>query len=230
MRQIFSLRTTVCLVLFVTLCSFTPKPEEEQFIDSLLAQMTLDEKIGQMNQLDPSYDSEAKEALIREGRVGSIFNIVGAKEVNRLQRMAVEETRLGIPMIVARDVIHGFRTIYPIPLGQAATWNPELVELAAALTADEAVSVGIRWAFSPMVDVARDPRWGRVAEGYGGDTYLTSQMSAAVVRGYQHELSFSPQDGLSAKRSVSETVYQSEGRSVRQTPNLNGTCRMERRY
>ena len=187
MRQIFSLRTTVCLVLFVTLCSFTPKPEEEQFIDSLLAQMTLEEKIGQMNQLDPSYDSEAKEALIREGKVGSIFNIVGAKEVNRLQRMAVEETRLGIPMIVARDVIHGFRTIYPIPLGQAATWNPELVELAASLTAQEAVYSGIRWAFSPMVDVARDPRWGRVAEGYGEDTYLTSQMSAAVVRGYQND-------------------------------------------
>ena len=187
MRQIFSLRTTVCMVLFVTLCSFTPKTEEEQFIDSLLAQMTLEEKIGQMNQLDPSYDSEAKEALIREGKVGSIFNIVGAKEVNRLQRMAVEETRLGIPMIVARDVIHGFRTIYPIPLGQAATWNPELVELAASLTAQEAVYSGIRWAFSPMVDVARDPRWGRVAEGYGEDTYLTSQMSAAVVRGYQND-------------------------------------------
>ena len=185
MRQLFSLRTTVCLVLFVTLCSFTPKSEEEQFIDSLLAQMTLDEKIGQMNQLDPSYDSEAKENLIREGKVGSIFNIVGAKEVNRLQRMAVEETRLGIPLVVARDVIHGYKTIYPIPLGQAATWNPELIEKAAQLTAQEAYQDGIRWAFSPMVDVARDPRWGRVAEGYGEDTYLTSQMSAAVVKGYQ---------------------------------------------
>lgn len=147
--------------------------------------MTLEEKIGQMNQLDPEWDADIKEPLIREGKVGSIFNIIGAKEVNRLQRMAVEETRLGIPLLVARDVIHGFRTIYPIPLGQGATWNPELVEQAAALTADEAVSAGIRWAFSPMVDVARDPRWGRVAEGYGEDTYLTSQMSSAVVRGYQ---------------------------------------------
>ena len=147
--------------------------------------MTLEEKIGQMNQLDPEWDADIKEPLIREGKVGSIFNIIGAKEVNRLQRMAVEETRLGIPLIVARDVIHGFRTIYPIPLGQGATWNPELVEQAAALTADEAVSAGIRWAFSPMVDVARDPRWGRVAEGYGEDTYLTSKMSAAVVKGYQ---------------------------------------------
>ena len=147
--------------------------------------MTLEEKIGQLNQLDPSWNAEEKEALIREGKVGSVFNIVGAQEVNRLQRMAVEETRLGIPLVAARDVIHGFRTIYPIPLGQGATWNPELVEKSAALTADEALSAGIRWTFSPMVDVAHDPRWGRVAEGYGEDTYLTSSMSAATVRGYQ---------------------------------------------
>jgi len=168
-------------------CSKNNKSDEDRFIDDLLSRMTLEEKIGQMNQLDPEWDAELKEPLIREGKVGSIFNIVGAKEVNRLQRMAVEESRLGIPLIAARDVIHGFRTIYPIPLGQAATWNPELVEQAAALTADEATSVGIRWAFSPMVDVARDPRWGRVAEGYGEDTYLTSQMAAAVVRGYQND-------------------------------------------
>lgn len=166
-------------------CSKTNKSAEDRFVDDLLSRMTLEEKIGQMNQLDPSYESEAKEALIREGKVGSVFNVIGAKEVNRLQRMAVEETRLGIPLVVARDVIHGFRTIYPIPLGQAATWNPELVEQAASLTADEAVSAGIRWTFSPMVDVAHDPRWGRVAEGYGEDTYLASTMSAAVVRGYQ---------------------------------------------
>ena len=149
--------------------------------------MTLEEKIGQMNQLDPSWDAEPKEALIRQGKVGSIFNVVGAKQINRLQRMAVEETRLGIPLVVARDVIHGYRTIYPIPLGQGATWNPELIEQAARLTAQEAVSDGIRWAFSPMVDVAHDPRWGRVAEGYGEDPFLTSQMAAATVRGYQSQ-------------------------------------------
>ena len=147
--------------------------------------MTLEEKIGQMNQLDPSWNAEEKEALIREGKVGSIFNIVGAKEINRLQRMAVEETRLGIPLVAARDVIHGFRTIYPIPLGQGATWDPDLIEQAARLTAKEAVSAGIRWAFSPMVDVARDPRWGRVAEGYGEEPLLTSAFGAATVRGYQ---------------------------------------------
>ena len=148
--------------------------------------MTLEEKIGQMNQLDPSWNSEEKEALIREGRVGSVFNVKGdVREMNRLQRMAVEETRLGIPLVIARDVIHGFKTIYPIPLGQAASWDPALIEQGAQMTAREAVSAGIRWTFSPMVDVARDPRWGRIAEGYGEDTYLTSVMGAAATRGYQ---------------------------------------------
>ena len=206
----------------VSACSH--KSTEDQFIDELLSRMTLEEKIGQMNQLDPSWNAEEKEALIREGKVGSIFNIVGAKEVNRLQRMAVEETRLGIPLVAARDVIHGFKTIYPIPLGQGATFNPELIEQAAQATAKEAYQYGIRWAFSPMVDVAHDPRWGRVAEGYGEDPYLTSLMGAATVRGYQHELSFSPQDGLSAKRSVSETVYQSEGRSAGLTRPAMAAC------
>ena len=173
------------LIALFALVSCQPKDPVEQRIDDLLAQMTLAEKIGQMNQLDPSWSAEEKETQIREGLVGSIFNIVDPHEVNRLQRMAVEKTRLGIPLLVARDVIHGFRTIYPIPLGQAATFDPALVEEAARLTADEAVQTGVRWTFSPMVDVARDPRWGRVAEGYGEDTYLTSVMGAAAVRGYQ---------------------------------------------
>ena len=179
------MKRLIPLIALFALISCQPKDPVEQRIDDLLAQMTLAEKIGQMNQLDPSWSAEEKEAQIREGLVGSIFNIVDPKEVNRLQRMAVEETRLGIPLLVARDVIHGFRTIYPIPLGQAATFNPDLVEEAARLTADEAVQAGVRWTFSPMVDVARDPRWGRVAEGYGEDTYLTSVMGAAAVRGYQ---------------------------------------------
>ena len=174
-------------ILLMALTACSRKTEEDRFIDSLLSRMTLEEKIGQMNQLDPSWSAEEKEALIREGKVGSIFNIVGAKEVNRLQRMAVEETRLGIPLVAARDVIHGYKTIYPIPLGQGATWNPDLIEQAARLTAQEAYQDGIRWAFSPMVDVAHDPRWGRVAEGYGEDPYLTSVMGAATVRGYQND-------------------------------------------
>lgn len=179
------MKRLIPIIALFALVSCQPKELVEQRIDALLAQMTLAEKIGQMNQLDPSWSAEEKEAQIREGLVGSIFNIVDPHEVNRLQRMAVEETRLGIPLLVARDVIHGFRTIYPIPLGQAATFDPALVEETARLTADEAVQAGVRWTFSPMVDVARDPRWGRVAEGYGEDTYLTSVMGAAAVRGYQ---------------------------------------------
>ena len=179
------MKRLIPLIALCALVSCQPQDPIDKQIDHLLSQMTLEEKIGQMNQLDPSWSAEEKEAQIREGLVGSIFNIVNPHEVNRLQRMAVEETRLGIPLLVARDVIHGFRTIYPIPLGQAATFDPALVEEAARLTADEAVQTGVRWTFSPMVDVARDPRWGRVAEGYGEDTYLTSVMGAAAVRGYQ---------------------------------------------
>ena len=179
------MKRLIPLIALFALVSCQPKDPIEQRIDSLLAQMTLAEKIGQMNQLDPSWSAEEKEPLIAQGLMGSIFNIVDPQEVNRLQRMAVEESRLGIPLLVARDVIHGFRTIYPIPLGQAATFDLALVEEAARLTAEEAVQAGVRWTFSPMVDVARDPRWGRVAEGYGEDTYLTSQMGAAAVRGYQ---------------------------------------------
>ena len=216
MKSVVYYLSTLTLAVSL-LCSCAPKSAEDAFIDDLLSRMTLEEKIGQLNQLDPSYESETKEALIRAGKVGSIFNIVGAKEVNRLQRMAVEETRLGIPLVAARDVIHGFKIIYPIPLGQGATWNPELIERAAQLTAQEAVQAGIRWAFSPMVDVAHDPRWGRVAEGYGEDPLLTSAMAAATVRGYQ---SVSPEDGLSAKRSGSETVCQSEGRFASGKPML----------
>lgn len=157
----------------------------EQQIDSLLSLMTLDEKIGQMNQLNGGWISEDIGAQIRDGQVGSLLNSVGYEEVMYYQRIAVEETRLGIPLIFARDVIHGFSTIWPIPLGQAATWNPALVEDAARLTAEEATQTGLRWTFSPMVDIARDPRWGRIAEGYGEDTYLASKMGAATVRGYQ---------------------------------------------
>lgn len=179
------MKRLIPIIALFALVSCQPQDPIEKQIDHLLSQMTLEEKIGQMNQLDPSWSAEEKEAQIHEGLVGSIFNIVDPHEVNRLQRMAVEETRLGIPLLVARDVIHGFRTIYPIPLGQAATFDPALVEETARLTADEAVQAGVRWTFSPMVDVARDPRWGRVAEGYGEDTYLTSVMGAAAVRGYQ---------------------------------------------
>lgn len=157
----------------------------EQKIDELLSQMTLQEKIGQMNQLNGMGMSDDLKAQIREGRVGSLLNEVNVDVVNEMQRVAVEESRLGIPLIFARDVIHGFKTILPIPLGQAATWNPEIVEAGARVAAKEATASGVRWTFSPMIDVSRDARWGRIAESYGEDTYMNAVMGVATVKGYQ---------------------------------------------
>ena len=157
----------------------------EQRIDSLLSRMTLDEKIGQLVQYTGAGYNDDRAGQIRAGMVGSLLNEIDPETVNRLQREAVENSRLGIPLVIARDVIHGFKTIFPIPLGQAASWNPAVVREGSKVSADEASSVGIRWTFSPMVDIARDARWGRIAEGYGEDPYLTSVMGVAAVEGYQ---------------------------------------------
>ena len=171
------------LIALVAMVSCQSTDPVERRIDKLLSQMTLEEKIAQMTQVCGGQISDNIADQIRNG-AGSMLNSVGA-EADYYQHIAVEESRLGIPMIFARDVIHGFRTIFPIPLGQAATFDPDIVEEGARIAAEEAVQAGLRWTFSPMVDVARDPRWGRVAEGYGEDTYLASVMGAAAVRGYQ---------------------------------------------
>ncbi len=157
----------------------------EAKVEKLLAQMTLEEKIGQMNQISSYGNIEEMSKLIKKGEIGSVLNETDPVRVNALQRVAVEESRLGIPMLFARDVIHGFKTIFPIPLGQAASFDPSVAEEGARVAAIEAASVGIRWTFAPMIDVARDPRWGRIAEGCGEDTYLTSIMGAAMVKGFQ---------------------------------------------
>lgn len=161
--------------------------ETERKIDALLKQMTLEEKIGQTNQLSAYSVPEEMAPILRSGSAGSILNTLTPEMANSLQRYAVEESRLGIPLIIGRDVIHGYKTMFPIPLGQAATFDPEVVELGARIAAIEATAAGIRWTFSPMLDVARDPRWGRIAEGSGEDPYLTAVMGAAMVRGYQGE-------------------------------------------
>ena len=171
------------LIAIIAMAACQSKDPVERQIDNLLSQMTLEEKIAQMVQINGGNISDNIAEQVRNG-AGSMLNSVGA-EANYYQRIAVEESRLGIPMIFARDVIHGFRTIFPIPLGQAATFAPAIVETGARIAAEEAMQAGLRWTFSPMVDVARDPRWGRVAEGYGEDTYLASVMGAAAVRGYQ---------------------------------------------
>jgi beta-glucosidase len=165
-------------------------------VDALLREMTLAEKVGQVTQLngiggeptgnaDGLVSSSTLYERIRQGQLGSVLNERNTAMINALQRVAVDESRLGIPLIFGRDVIHGYRTIFPIPLGQAASWNPELVEAAAAVAAREARSVGIHWTFAPMVDIARDPRWGRIAESLGEDPHLAGALAAAMVRGFQ---------------------------------------------
>lgn len=158
--------------------------EIENKVEALLQKMTIEEKLGQMNQLSP-WDFDDLAARVRKGEVGSILNVVNPDEINKIQKVAVEESRLGIPILVARDVIHGYKTIFPIPLGQAATFNPEVVKEGARVAAIEASADGIRWTFAPMIDVARDPRWGRIAESCGEDPYLNAIMGTAMIKGYQ---------------------------------------------
>jgi beta-glucosidase len=161
----------------------------EDRIAELLACMTLAEKVGQMIQLNASEGDppDYLAAPIRAGAVGAVMNQTDVRVVNELQRLAVEESRLGIPLLVGRDVIHGFATVFPIPLGQAATWNPGLVREGARLAALEAAAAGVNWTFAPMIDVSRDPRWGRIAESFGEDVHLTCVFAVAMVEGLQGE-------------------------------------------
>ncbi|MEM1543511.1 MAG: glycoside hydrolase family 3 N-terminal domain-containing protein [Candidatus Bathyarchaeia archaeon] len=160
-----------------------PSQPIDRRVEDLLARMTLEEKVGQMCQY--SGITMEYERMIREGRIGSLLNVFGADETNRIQRIAVEESRLGIPLIFGLDVLHGYKTIFPIPLGLASTWDPDIVRRAASIAAAEAAADGVHWTFAPMVDIARDPRWGRIAEGAGEDPYLGSAMARAYVEGYQ---------------------------------------------
>lgn len=158
---------------------------DEDRAGELVSEMTLAEKIGQMSQVNGG--GHDLHQAIREGRVGSVLNEVNVEEINELQRIAADESRLGIPLLLGRDVIHGFKTIFPIPLGQAASWDPSVVERGAAIAAVEAASVGVNWTFAPMIDIARDPRWGRIAESLGEDPHLCSVLGASMVRGFQGE-------------------------------------------
>lgn len=165
-----------------------PQADIEKRIDSLLARMTLEEKLGQLQQLDGeangNYRPEHVE-MVRKGLLGSTLNVRGARRTNELQRVAVEESRLKIPLLFGFDVIHGYRTVFPVPLGEASSFDPAAVERAAAVAAAESRASGVHWTFAPMVDIARDPRWGRIVEGSGEDPYLGSEMARARVRGFQ---------------------------------------------
>jgi beta-glucosidase len=160
----------------------------ETKINALLAQMTLAEKLGQLQQLDGEANGQFRPEhieLIRKGLLGSTLNVRGAKRTNELQRIAMSESRLKIPMLFAFDVIHGYRTIFPVPLGEAASWDVKAAERSAGIAAAEAAATGVRWTFAPMLDIARDPRWGRIVEGSGEDPFLGAAMARARARGFQ---------------------------------------------
>jgi len=171
-------------------------------IDSLLERMTLEEKIGQLNQYSSTFDvtgpapvkgtDRVRYEQIRSGQVGSLLNVVGARATRRAQELAVENSRLGIPLIFGYDVIHGYQTMFPVPLGEAASWDLEAIEKSARIAAAEAAASGVHWTFAPMVDICRDARWGRIMEGAGEDPYLGARIAAARVRGFQGDDLASP--------------------------------------
>ncbi len=177
-----------------------PKTDAEiekmnDFITELMSKMTLDEKLGQLN-LPPSDDIVTGNpidsnigAAVATGSVGGTFNIKGAQKIAGLQKIAVEQTRLGIPLLLGMDVVHGYETVFPIPLALSCTWDLEAIERSARIAAKEMSAGGVNWTFSPMVDISHDPRWGRVAEGAGEDPYLGAKIADAMVRGYQGDLS-----------------------------------------
>lgn len=195
MKSKILLLLTFFLLILTISCSRNNQVQNDQkmtvFIDDLLQNMTLEEKIGQLNLL-PGGDLVTGEGSasdvankIRQGKVGAFLNYKSGSRVRDVQKIAVEESRLGIPLIFAMDVIHGYRTTFPIPIGLASSFDMKLIEKTARIAAIEATADGICWAFSPMVDISRDPRWGRIAEGSGEDPYLGSRVAEAYVRGYQ---------------------------------------------
>ncbi|MDT4965432.1 MAG: beta-glucosidase [Acidobacteriota bacterium] len=166
-----------------------PGPQTiEQRINALIARMTLEEKLGQLQQLDGEANGNFRPEhrdLVRKGLLGSTLNVRGVQRTNELQRIAVEQSRLKIPLIFGFDVIHGYRTIFPVPLGEASSWDPAVAQRSASIAAGEARAAGVHWTFAPMVDIARDARWGRIVEGSGEDPYLGAAMARARVRGFQ---------------------------------------------
>ena len=170
---------------------FAQNTKMDNFIDNLMSKMTLKEKIGQLNlpvtgNITTGQAKSSKVAeKISKGEVGGLFNLKGAEQIREMQKIAVEDSRLGIPLIFGMDVIHGYETVFPIPLALSCSWDMEAIERSASIAAEEASADGICWTFSPMVDICRDARWGRIAEGSGEDPYLGSEIAKAMVRGYQ---------------------------------------------
>ena len=187
-------KLVISIFLLLGLIPFSDGKESamDTKINTLLEKMTLEEKIGQLNQLNGGYATGTEdgralpfEETVLKAQVGSFLNVIDLDAQKRFQKIAVEQTRLGIPLLYGYDVIHGFRTIFPVPLAEAASWDLEAIELSARIAAIEASASGIHWTFAPMVDIARDPRWGRIVEGAGEDTFLGAKIAAARVKGFQ---------------------------------------------
>ncbi len=184
--------TVACLAVALLSCAGQLPAQGASRSEALLRQMTLEEKLGQLVQraggrskaLNSRLD-DSELARVRSGQVGSYLHVAGAEPLGRLQRVATAESRLGVPLLFAMDVVHGYRTVFPVPLAIAATWSPESQERAARVAAAEATAAGLHWTFAPMIDIARDPRWGRIVEGAGEDPYLGSRMAVAAVNGFQ---------------------------------------------
>lgn len=190
MRRINLILFTVACVLLAAIAPVhSQRPRDvEREVNALLAKMTLAEKLGQLQQLDGEANGNFRPEhveLARKGLLGSTLNVRGVQRTNQLQRVAMTESRLKIPLLFGFDVIHGYRTIFPIPVGEAASWDPSLAERSAAVAAQEANNAGLHWTFAPMLDIARDPRWGRITEGAGEDPFLGAAFAAARVRGFQ---------------------------------------------
>ena len=187
----FSRLSTTVIASLIFLIGNAQRKTIDQKVDSVLRLMTLDEKIGQMNQYNGDWEATGpitkdgdKQNQIRKGMLGSMLNVTGVEHTRQLQEIAME-SRLKIPLLFGQDIIHGYRTIFPIPLAEASSWDTSVIKLSARIAATEAAAAGIHWTFAPMVDIARDPRWGRVMEGAGEDPYLGSAIAAARVRGFQ---------------------------------------------
>lgn len=191
-------KTLLSILAAAWLCAAQAQTDNmDQFIEDLLSKMTLEEKVGQMNQYSGFWEAtgpapsagnaKRKYEDLRNGRVGSVLNVRGVEEVQAMQKLVVEESRLGIPLIFASDIIHGYKTLAPIPLAEAASWDLKAIEASARMAATEASATGVSWTFAPMMDISRDARWGRVMEGGGEDTYLGSAIATARIRGFQGE-------------------------------------------
>lgn len=195
MKNIVIMAAAISMSASMASAAIPPTPAEQakmdKYITQLMSKMTLDEKLGQLN-LPPSDDIVTGQTInsnigsaVAKGQVGGTFNIKGAEKIRDLQKIAVEKSRLGIPLLIGMDVIHGYETVFPIPLGLSCTWDMDAIERSARIAAKEMSASGVNWTFSPMVDISRDPRWGRVSEGGGEDPYLGSEIARAMVRGYQ---------------------------------------------